>query len=76
MGKEKKETYPASIPEKQKVEKTHSVVITFKENRSYDLHIGRKIITFGPRESKTVPVTYLKHRDFLQQRSKFNIKGV
>jgi hypothetical protein len=76
MGKEKKNIYPASVSEIKKVETIKMVTVTFRENRSFDLHVGREIITFGPRETKPIPVTWLKHRDFLQQQSKFVIKGV
>lgn len=75
MGKDKKEFYPAAVPEIKKKETVKTVTITFRENRTFDLHVGRDIKQFGPRESKPIPVTWLKHRDFMQQKSKFIIKG-
>lgn len=51
--------------------------ITFRENRKFDLHIGaREMVTFGPRETKPIPVSWLKHRDFAQAKKYFIIKGV
>lgn len=71
-----KETITKPVSPERKKEPVKTVTITFRENRSFDLHIGREIFTFGPRETKPFPVEYLKHRDFIQQKSKFIVKGV
>jgi len=52
------------------------IPITFRENRKFDLHVGRNIVTFGPRKTKSIPVSWMKHRDFEQARKYFIIKGV
>ncbi len=76
MGKEKKEIYPATVSDINKVTTVKTVTITFRENRSFELHVGRQIKKFGPRESRPIPITWLKHRDFIQQKSKFIVKGI
>jgi hypothetical protein len=75
MGKGK-EIVPSPVPAENRKETVRTITITFRYNRSFDLHIGKKITIFGPRESKPIPVRWLKHRDFLQQKSKFIVKGV
>ena len=52
------------------------VSIMFRENRKFDLHIGREMITFRGREVKQIPVEWLLHRDFLQAENYFIVKGV
>lgn len=77
----KKETVPeqnitigARVGEKPTKEKL--ITITYRENRKFDLHVGRDMVTFGPRETKSIPVSWLKHRDFAQAKKYFIIKGV
>ena len=43
------------------------VTLTFKQNRTFELHIGRALVRFEGRESKTVPRSYLTHKDFTKQ---------
>ena len=52
------------------------VSIMFRENRKFDLHIGREMITFKGREIKQIPAEWLFHRDFLQASDQFIVKGV
>lgn len=59
------------VPKREKV-----VLITFKQNRKYDLHVGRNMILFMGRETKPVPHTWIKHKDFEQVKGLFIIKGV
>lgn len=49
--------------------------IMFRESRKFDLHVGRIMVTFRGRESKSVPAAWLKHPDFLQQKKYFVVKG-
>jgi len=57
--------------------KEKKISITFRENRKFDLHIGaRQMMTFGPRETKQIPVSWLKHPGFIQAAKYFIIKGV
>lgn len=48
--------------------------VTFKENRKYDLHIGRKVVVFKARETKDIPAAYLLHPDWKQASKLFLIK--
>jgi len=49
--------------------------ITFRENRKFDLHIGRNMITFKGRETKPVPIAWLDHKDFKMVEHLFVRKG-
>lgn len=78
MSKDKEEKFSGVkefLPEK-KVKKQETVMIMFRENRKFDLHVGRNMITFKGRENKKIPKNWLKHPDFLQQSKKFIVKGV
>lgn len=48
--------------------------VTFKENRKYDLHIGRNVIVFKARETKKIPAAYLLHSDWEQASKLFLVK--
>lgn len=50
--------------------------IVFRQNRTYDLHIGRDVYTFHGMESKRIPKHLLLHSDFLQASEYFVVKGV
>ena len=63
-------------PIKKKVPKEETVNIMFRENRKYDLHIGRDMITFRGAEIKPVPKSWLSHRDFQNVKKLFIVKGV
>jgi len=52
------------------------VKIMFLEERKYDLHVGREMITFRGRETKAIPRAWLKHPDFIQMSKLFVVKGV
>jgi len=52
------------------------VSVMFRENRKFDLHVGREMITFRGREVKQIPAEWLLHRDFLQASDQFIVKGV
>lgn len=43
-----------------------SVFLTFRKNRKFDLHIGRKMWTFQGREKLELPKTILGHKDFTE----------
>lgn len=64
VGKE-----PVKVPEKM-------IPVTFKENRKYDLHIGRRVIVFMSRETKEIPLSFLSHPDWEQAKDQFVIKKV
>lgn len=58
----------------KEVKKKKQASLTFRENRKYDLHIARQVITFRGRETKTVPQSWLNDKDFNQVRKNFVIK--
>ena len=41
-----------------------NVFLTFRQNRKFELHIGRKMYTFMGREKIKVPKSVLDHKDF------------
>lgn len=62
---------PVKTPEKKQTKK---VKIKFKQNRSFDLHVGRKVLHFGPNETKEVDGEIIAHADFKQVANYFVIK--
>lgn len=52
------------------------IEVTFKENRKFDLHIGRRMLTFKGRETKSIPKEWVKHKDFLQVSKLFIVRGI
>ena len=62
--------------EKKKVPKANTVMVMFRENRKFDLHVGRDVVVFRGRECKEIPKKWLTHPDFKQQSKKFIVKGV
>lgn len=62
-----------NIPETVNIEK---IPVTFRENRKYDLHIGREMITFLSRETKEIPKKWLDHPDWKQAKKMFVIGGI
>lgn len=63
-------------PEVNKVPKKETVKIMFRQNRKYDLHVGRNMVTFRGRELKKIPKAWLNHPDFKQASKLFIVKGV
>jgi len=79
MAKDKEDVKSGIMesPPEKKVHKEKIVTIMFRENRKFDLHIGRDMITFKGRENKQIPEKWLKHRDWTPAISKkFTVKGV
>jgi len=52
------------------------VSVVFRENRKFDLHIGRNMVTFKARERKSIPAAWLKHPDWQNVAKLFVVKGV
>ena len=63
-------------PVKKVAPSQQMVTIVFKQNRHFDLHVGREMVEFRGRESKQIPKEWLEHRDFKQAAKYFTIKGV
>ena len=54
---------------------TPDVKITFNQNRSYELKIGREYFSFQPYETKTFGGLILEHKDFTKEiQSLFSIE--
>jgi hypothetical protein len=78
-GKEKdktKDTFSGEMKTEKKKGASHTVTVTFLENRKYDLHIGYDMITFMAHETKQIPAEWLNHRDWQNIKHYFGIKGV
>ena len=58
------------------VKSIKKISVTFKDMRKFDLHVGRDMVTFKGRETKTIPADWLKHSDFIQVSKYFIVKGV
>jgi hypothetical protein len=81
MSKEKRnQTYSGeldvsdNITISEQIEK--EVTIMFRENRKFDLHIGRNVKTFYGRETKRIPASWLEHEDWQNVKKYFVVKGV
>jgi len=73
---EKKEPIPMKQePKKKTTSGKRAVEIMFKQNRKFDLHIGREMVTFRGRETKKVPKKWIDHKDFESVKQYFVIKG-
>lgn len=70
-----KKDFKKEKPKKQSVYRD-VVEVTFKENRKFDLHVGRKLLTFKGREKKTIPKEWLDHPDFQQVNKMFIVRGI
>ena len=62
--------------EDESVSVSKRYVLTFKQNRSFDLHLGKKMISFGPKESIEVDESVVEHKDFAQSSKYFVIKEI
>lgn len=60
-----------------KFKPSKEVLIRFRYNRSFELHLGRNIFIFNGRESKKMPASILTHKDWTPQvAKKFSIQEV
>lgn len=66
----------ALIKEIPKTVNKDMVSVIFRENRKYDLHIGRDMVTFMARELKKIPKSWLRHKDWDNVAKYFIVKGV
>lgn len=57
-------------------EKPDEVLITFQQNRRFELHVAGDMIIFGPYESKALPRKIIKNPDFQQVAGFFNVQEV
>lgn len=61
---------PSKAPKKE----SKVFIVTFNQNRSYELTIGRKTIFFAPYSAQELTEDEINHPDFAQQSGYFNIK--
>ena len=57
-------------------EKTDEISLTYRKNRSYELHLGKEVIKFLPKETKILSREILDHKDFEQAAKNFVIKEI
>jgi hypothetical protein len=57
---------------KQSGERKYAIM--FRQNRSFELHVGRQTLFFGPYGIQDVGEDVIKHPDFIQQQQYFSIK--
>jgi hypothetical protein len=65
-----------SIVGKYEPEKKSSGMVTlvFRQNRTYELHIGKEVYTFSGQEHKLVQRSVIDHPDFQNVRKYFEVK--
>lgn len=61
---------------RKRAEMPTDVTVTFRQNRKYDLHIGREMVTFRGRETKKIPASWVAHKDWDNVSQLFIVKGV
>ncbi len=47
------------------------ISVTFTQNRTFPLHIGRKVYVFGPHQTKELPAEIKTHKDFTDRIKKY-----
>jgi len=55
-------------------EKVKTYKVSFNKNRSFELHLGRKILFFEPYSSQIMKEHEINHPDFKQQSKYFNVR--
>ena len=68
--------YPPPTEKKFKVGTPKKVTITFRHNRTFELHIGQEVMRFEGRETKDIDKDLLDHPSFKQAQKYFIIKGI
>ena len=77
MGKSNYVSSEEVLPDDLTVESLDATYqVTFTENRSTELHVGRKTFFFGPYESNVLTKMEIEHPDFKQQSRSFTIKEI
>ena len=57
-------------------EKEKMYSVTFRHNRSFELHIRKNIMRFTANETKILPDSIINNPAFQQQKNNFSIKEV
>lgn len=68
--------FPTEVRSRKVPAKKKQLTITFRHNRTFELHIGHEVMRFEGRQTKAVDISILKHPAFIQARKDFNIKGI
>lgn len=61
---------------KQSAGKEKMYRVTFRENRTFELHLRKDTYRFGPKEHKFVGEDFINHPDFIQQKKYFTVEEV
>lgn len=80
MAKEEIKIEENDLVEKPIVAKNATVdkkyQVQFRENRSFELHVGRNMYCFNAYGTLTLDEKEINHPDFIQQSGNFNIKEI
>ena len=60
----------------QGTRKQKEFAVRFRQNRSFELHVGRAVIQFGPNGEQWLPESVVQHPDFEQVRTLFSVREV
>lgn len=61
--------------EKKETKKAKGYDVTFRQNRRFELYVGREMFTFDPNErSMTLPEDIVEHPDFIKVEEMFTVK--
>lgn len=72
--RQKKSQEPVESRGFSETKKEATVKIQFRENRKFDLHIGRNMIIFRGRVAIDIPKSWIVHKDFKPVEHLFIIK--
>lgn len=75
VSQKTKETVKKSTGSAETVDKS-TVSVIFRQNRKFDLHIGREVTVFKARERKDIPKKWLEHEDWKNVAKYFIVQGV
>jgi len=76
VGENSKPNKTGAIESNYSPSKNRKYSLTFKQNRSFDLHVGNTCINFEPRQTRTVEEWIVNHLDFPQVAEYFVIKEI
>lgn len=65
----------APVTSVSKAESNREIEIVFKENRTFELHVGGSVIVFSPNGRQKVPQSIIDHKDFKSVAHYFVIRG-
>lgn len=60
----------------QQSRKEREFSVSFRQNRSYELYVGRTVVEFGPNGRQVLPESIIEHPDFKQVSGMFSVQEV